>query len=272
MSSIATNRPAIRVHYHAAINNDDLTKSVERLGSGKRINNAADDAAGLFVANRIKSEIRGLERGIQNAGDALGLVSTAEKAMQEIRNMILRMRELAVQMANGVYNNSPDRGYAQTEVNQLMLQTDIIASNANFNGVKLLDGSFQNVNIQTSHNADERVSLYFRSHTTKGLGIDSVDISTQAGAKTAMTTLENALEKISEQLSMAGGFQNRIKHGISLSALLVKSSTISLGRIMDADMAAESTQFSKAQVLAKANTAMLAQANQSMSSILTLFS
>jgi flagellin len=272
MTSIATNRPAVRVHYHAVVNNDNLTKSVERLGSGQRINNAADDAAGLFVANRIKSEIRGLERGIQNASDALGLVSTAENAMQEIRNMILRMRELAVQMANGVYNDSPDRGYAQTEVNQLMSQTDIIASNANFNGVKLLDGSFQSVNIQTSHNADERISLYFRSNTTKGLGIDSVDISTQAGAKAAMTTLNTALEKISEQLSMAGGFQNRIKHGISLSALLVKSSTTSLGRIMDADMAEESTNLSKAQVLAKANTAMLAQANQSMSNILVLFS
>jgi len=271
MTSIATNRTALRVHYHSGINSIDLTKTIERLGSGQRINNAADDAAGLFVANRIKSEIRGLERGIQNAGDSLGLVSTAENAMQEIRNMILRMRELAVQMANGVYNDSPDRGYAQTEVDQLMLQTDMIANNSNFNGVKLLDGSFQNVNIQTSHNADERISLYFKSNTTKGLGIDTVDISTQAGAKAAMTTLNTALEEISEQLSMAGGFQNRIKHGISLSTLLVKSSTISLGRIMDADMAEESTNLSRSQVLAKANTAMLAQANQSMSNILTLF-
>jgi len=272
MTSIATNRPALRVHYHGNINNADLTKTIERLGSGKRITNAADDAAGLFVANRIKSEIRGLERGIQNAGDALGLVSTAENGMQEIRNMILRMRELAVQMANGVYNDSPDRGYAQTEINQLMLQIDMIADNANFNGVRLIDGSFQNVNIQTSHNADERISLYFSSNTTVGLGIDEVDISTQNSAKAAMSTLDAALEKISEQLSMAGGFQNRIKHGMSLSGLLVKSSTISLGRILDADMAAESTKLSKAQVLAKANTAMLAQANQSMSSILTLFS
>ena len=272
MTSIATNRPALRVLFHGNTNNSDLTKAIEKLSSGKRITSAADDAAGLFVANRIKSEIRGLERGIQNAGDALGLVSTAENGMQEIRNMVLRMRELAVQMANGVYNNSPDRGYAQTEINQLMQQVDMIADNADFNGVKLLDGSFQNENIQTSHNADERVSLYFRSHTAEGLGIDEVDISTQTGAKAAMNTLNTALEKISEQLSMAGGFQNRIKHGISLSALLVKSSTISLGRIMDADMAEVSTNLSKSQVLEKANTAMLAQANQSMSNILTLFS
>ena len=272
MTSIATNRPAVRVQYHGDINNVDLTKTIEKLGSGKRITNASDDAAGLFVANRIKSEIRGLERGIQNAGDAIGLISNAENAMLEIRNMILRMRELAVQMANGVYNNSPDRNYAQAEIDQLSHQTNLIAENVNFNGVKLLDGSFQNVNIQTSHNADERVSLYFKSSTTEGLGIDTVDISTQTGAKTAMTTLDTALEKISEQLSMAGSFQNRIKHGISISTLLAKSSTIAFGRIMDADMAAESTNLSKAQVLAKANTAMLAQANQSMSSILTLFS
>ena len=272
MTSIATNQYALRVQYHGDINNASLTETIERLGSGKRITKASDDAAGLFVANRIKSEIRGLERGIQNAGDALGLVSTAENSMQEIRNMILRMRELAVQMANGVYNDSPDRSYAQTEINQLMHQVDMIANNIDFNGVKLLDGSFQNVNIQTSHNADERISLYFKSNTTNGLGINTVDISTQAGAKTAMTTLNTALEKISEQLSMAGGFQNRIKHGISISTLLAKSSRVAFGRIVDADMAAESTNLSKAQVLAKANTAMLAQANQSMSTILTLFS
>jgi len=195
MTSIATNLSALRAQYHGDINNVDLTKTIERLGSGKRIINASDDAAGLFVANRIKSEIRGLERGIQNASDALGLVSTAESSMQEIRNMILRMRELAVQMANGVYNNSPDRGYAQTEINQLMHQVDMIANNIDFNGVKLLDGSFQNINIQTSHNADERISLYFGNNTTDGLGVNSVDISTQAGAKTAMTTLNTALEK-----------------------------------------------------------------------------
>jgi flagellin len=148
----------------------------------------------------------------------------------------------------------------------------MIASNLDFNGVKLLDGSFQNVNIQTSHNADERISLYFENNTTDGLGINAVDITTQAGAKAAMTTLDTALETISEQLSMAGGFQNRIKHGMSLATILAKSSTISLGRILDADMAKESTNLSKAQVLAQANTAMLAQANNSMSSILSLFS
>jgi flagellin len=272
MTSIATNRSALRVQYHGDINAVGLTKTIERLSSGKRITNASDDAAGLFVANRIKSEIRGLERGIQNAGDALGLVSTAENGMQEIRNMILRMRELAVQMANGIYSDNPDRGYAQTEINQLLHQTDMIASNLDFNGVKLLDGSFQNVNIQTSHNADERISLYFENNTTDGLGINAVDITTQAGAKAAMTTLDTALETISEQLSMAGGFQNRIKHGMSLATILAKSSTISLGRILDADMAKESTNLSKAQVLAQANTAMLAQANNSMSSILSLFS
>lgn len=271
MTSISTNGNALRVLYYGNLNSAALTKSYEKLGSGNRINNAADDAAGLFIANRLTSEVRGLERGIQNAGDALGLIATAEGGMQEIRNMVIRMRELAVQMSNGIYNDNPDRSYAQAEVNQLMHQTDLIANNTDFNGVKLLDGSFQNINIQTSHNADERISLYFDSATTNGLGIDSLDISTQSGAQSAMTVLDEALEKISEQLSMAGGFQNRIKHGMSLSALLAKSSTISLGRIMDADMARESTAFSRAQVLAQANTAMLAQANKSLSNILALF-
>jgi flagellin len=271
MTSISTNIPAVRVQHYGQKNAVQLTEAIGRLSSGNRILSAADDAAGLFVANRITSEIRGIERGIQNSSDAISLINTAENGMQEIRNMVLRMRELAVQMANGVYNDNPDRTYAQIEIDQLLNQTDMVADNLDFNGVKLLDGSFQNMNIQTSHNADERISLYFQNVTTSGLGIDTVDITTQAGAKVAMVTLNTALETISEQLALAGGFERRLEHGMSLSTVLAKSSTISLGRILDADMAQESTMLSKAQVIAKANTAMLAQANQSMSSILTLF-
>ena len=160
MTSIATNRAAIRVQYHAVSNAEIENKSLSRLSSGTRIIDASDDAAGLFVAGRLKAQYIGLERAILNAHDGISLVNTTEANLNEIRNMVLRMRELAVQMANGVYQDSPDRNFAQLEVDQLMQQIDLIAENANFNGVKLLDGTMQNVGIQTGPSANERPTSF----------------------------------------------------------------------------------------------------------------
>jgi flagellin len=183
----------------------------------------------------------------------------------------LRMREIAVQMANGIYLDNPDRDFAQIEIDQLMQQIDLIAENANFNGVALLDGSMQNVGIQTGPSANERPSIFFKDNTASGLGIDTVDVTTQADAKTSMVTLETALTSISDELSRAGAYDNRFGHTISVLEKTTKVTKISRGRIMDADMAEESTRLSKAQVLSQANTAMLAQANHSMSRLLSLF-
>ena len=271
MTSIATNRAAIRVHYHAVNNAEIENKSFSRLSSGTRIIDAADDAAGLFVAGRMKAQFIGLERAILNAHDGISLVNTTEANLNEIRNMVLRMRELAVQMANGIYQDSPDRNFAQLEIDQLMQQIDLIAENANFNGVKLLDGTMQNVGIQTGPSANERPSIFFKDNTTAGLSIENVSVTTQANAQAAMVTLETALISISEELSRAGAYDNRFGHTIAVQELTAKASKIARGRIMDADIAEESTRLSKAQVLAKANTAMLAQANQSMSRVLALF-
>jgi flagellin len=167
--------------------------------------------------------------------------------------------------------DNPDRGFAQIEIDQLIQQIDVIAENANFNGVALLDGTMQNVGIQTGPSANERPSIFFKENTSKGLGIDGVDVTTQANAKTAMGTLETALTSISDELSRAGAYDNRFNHTISVLEQTAKATKIARGRIMDADMASESTALSKAQVLSQANTAMLAQANRSMSTVLTLF-
>ena len=185
--------------------------------------------------------------------------------------MVLRMREIAVQMANGIYLDNPDREFAQIEIDQLMQQIDLIAENANFNGVKLLDGSMQNVGIQTGPTANERPSIFFKDNTTSGLNIDTVSVTTQANAKSAMVTLETALTSISDELSRAGAYENRFNHTISVLEKTAKATKISRGRIMDADIAVESTRLSKSQVLSQANTAMLAQANQSMGQLLSLF-
>ena len=162
MTSIATNIAAVRVHYHGLNNSENEINSYNRLASGLRITNASDDAAGLFVAGRMKAQITGLERAVKNTFDGISLVNTAEANLNEIRNMVLRMRELAVQMANGVYINNPDRNFAQIEIDQLIQQIDTIALNANFNGVALLDGTMHNIGIQTRPSANERPSIFFR--------------------------------------------------------------------------------------------------------------
>jgi len=271
MTSIATNTAAIRVQYHGIKNTEIETEAFTRLASGMRVTNASDDAAGLFIAGRMKAQISGLERAVQNSFDGMSLVNTAEANLNEIRNMVLRMREIAVQMANGIYLDNPDREFAQIEIDQLMQQIDLIAESANFNGVALLDGSMQNVGIQTGPTANERPSIFFKDSTTSGLSIEAVDVTTQASAKTAMVTLETALTSISDELSRAGAYENRFGHTISVLEKTAKATKISRGRIMDADIAEESTKLSKAQVLSQANTAMLAQANQSISQILSLF-
>ena len=271
MNSIATNRAAIRVQYHGIKNTKNETGAFTRLASGMRITNASDDAAGLFIAGRMKAQISGLERAVQNSFDGVSLVNTAESNLNEIRNMVLRMREVAVQMANGIYLDNPDRTFAQIEIDQLIQQADLIAVNANFNGVALLDGTMQNIGIQTGPTANERPSIFFKDNTSSGLGIDTVNVSTQVNAKAAMTTLETALTSISDELSRAGAYANRFGHTISVLEQTSKVTKIARGRIMDADMADESTRLTKAQVLSQANTAMLAQANQSMSQLLSLF-
>ena len=271
MTSIVTNRAAVRVQYHGLNNSHIENKSISRLSSGTRIINASDDAAGLFVAGRMKAQFIGLERAILNANDGISLVNTTEANLNEIRNMVLRMRELAVQMANGIYQDNPDRDVAQLEVDQLIQQIDLIAENANFNGVKLLDGTMQNVGIQTGPGPNERPSIFFKDNTSAGLGISNVSVTTQANAQVAMTTLETALTSISDELTRAGAYENRFGHTIAVQELTAKATKIARGRIMDADIAEESTRLSKAQVLAQANTAMLAQANQSISRVLALF-
>ena len=270
MTSIATNTAAIRVQYHGIKNTKIETEAFARLSSGSRITDASDDAAGLFVASRMKAQISGLERAVQNSFDGVSLVNSAEANLNEIRNMVLRMREIAVQMANGIYTDT-DRSFAQIEIDQLLQQIDLIAQNANFNGVALLDGTMQNIGIQTGPTANERPSIFFKDNTTSGLQISSVDVTTQANAKAAMVTLETALTSISGELSRAGAYENRFGHTISVLEQTAKATKISRGRIMDADIAAESTKLSKAQVLSQANTAMLAQANRSNSQVLSLF-
>jgi flagellin len=270
MTAINTNVGALNARLSAINANSNQERAMERLSSGLRINSAADDAAGLAVAGKMTSQLRGINMAIRNNQDGVGLIQTAESGINEIKNMVLRMRELAVQMANGIYENTPDRANAQLEVTALQSQIDLIAGYTRFNDVSLLNGSFSSVGIQAGNTTSESIALTISTMTTSGLSINSASVSTQSNAKAAITTMSAALETIASEQATLGSYQNRLQYSIANLSRASVMTEQALGRIMDADFAKESTDLAKSQILNQAATSMLAQANQSKSLMLQL--
>ena len=207
---------------------------------------------------------------VRNAQDGVGLIQTAESGLNEIRNMVLRIRELSVQMANGIYENTPDRANAQLEVTALIDQVTLIAENTRFNDVNLVDGSFTGITIQAGNTTAETIELSFIDVASSGLSIDLATVATQSDAKVAIGTMDTALTTIAKEQAKFGSLQNRLTYSISNLSRASVMTEQALGRIMDADFAQESTNLSKQQILSQAATAMLAQANQSKQSMLQL--
>ena len=270
MTSINTNVGALNARASAVRATNKMEQAMERLSSGLRVNSASDDAAGLAVAGKMESQLRGINMSIRNAQDGVGLIQTAESGVNEIRNMVLRMLELAVQMANGIYEDTPDRNNAQLEVTALINQVTLIAENTRFNDVALLDGSFTTVNIQAGNTTAETIELSFVDMASSGLSINAVTIATQSGATAAMGTLDSALETIASEQATMGSLINRLNFSISNQSKASVMTEQAVGRIMDSDFATETTNLSKQQILNQAATSMLAQANQSKQSILAL--
>ena len=272
MTAIGTNVGALNARLNAIKSNGLQERAMERLSSGLRINSAADDAAGLAVAGKMESQLRGINMAVRNAQDGVGLIQTAESGLNEIRNMVLRVRELAVQMANGIYENTPDRTNAQLEVAALLEQVTLIASNTRFNDVAVIDGSFTGVTIQAGNTTAETITLSFADMQASGLAMSSTvaTVATQSDAKVAIGTMDTALQTISQEQAKFGSLINRLDYSISNQSRASVMTEQALGRIMDADFATESTQLSKSQILNQAATSMLAQANQSKSLLLQL--
>jgi flagellin len=274
MTSINTNAGALSARNAALNATAKMETAMGRLSSGLRINTAADDAAGLSVASKMTGQLGGIKMGIRNAQDGIGLIQTAEAGVQEIRNMVLRIRELAVQMANGIYADSPDRTNANLEVTALLTQIDLIADNTKFNGVALLSGGFS-LDIHAGSTTAERVLVTIDSVTISGVGLASgattlVSVSTVSASLSTIAVADTAINTLGSRLATLGSLQNRLSFSINN---LSKSSTTTeqaMGRIMDADFAQETSELSKSQILNQAATAMLAQANQSKQSILAL--
>lgn len=270
MTVIATNTAAIRAANASNSANKLLGTAMERLSTGKRINSAKDDAAGLAIASSMTASIRGMNQAIRNANDGISMAQTAEGALEEVTNMLQRIRELSVQSASGTYSDT-DRTNLQTEVTALTTQITNILTNTEFNGVKLFDGSAGSsgtVTIQTGSTAADTVSLTFAD-----IDLDdavALDISDAADASDALATIDTALTTVNTARAGLGAGQSQLESVVNNLTSNVANLSDARSRIQDADYSAETTALAKAQILSQASTAMLAQANQSQQTVLSL--
>ena len=265
--------------------NLNTEKSMEKLSSGLRINRAGDDASGLAVSEKMRSQIRGLQRASKNAADGISLIQTTEGYLQESQDIIQRLRELSVQASNGVYT-AEDRTQIQVEVSQLVSEIDRIASHAQFNGLNLLTGRFAKAAgentvtasmwFQIGANMDQRTRVYIGTMTAKGLGLRNVgddsilSLADPDTANRAIGTLDVALKKVSKERADLGAYQNRLEHAIKGIDVGAENIQAAESRIRDVDMASEMVDYTKNRILAQAGNAMLAQANQKNQQVLQL--
>jgi flagellin len=264
---INTNTSALRAQNASRVANQALQQAMERLSTGKRINSARDDAAGLAIASNMTSQIRGMNQAIRNANDGISFAQTAEGALNEVTNMLQRVRELAVQGASGTYSDD-DRANLQAEVEQLGAQIDDIVANTKFNGVGVFDASGVTVSIQTGSGSADQTDL-----TVTGFDISAAsgsDVGTAAGATTALDDVDTALKAVATTRASLGAGQSRLESVVNNLSNSVTNLSDARSRIEDADFSAESTNLAKAQILSQASTAMLAQANQSQAGVLNL--
>lgn len=268
---IANNIMALNAHRNLMINNTQIGKSVEKLSSGFRINRAGDDAAGLAISEKMRSQIRGLRMASKNAQDGISLVQTAEGALNETHSMLHRLRELAVQAASDT-NTDDDRAALQLEVDALVLEITDITDRTEFNGMKLLNGDYETdaLILHIGANEDQNLDITIGNMDAAALGVDAIDITTQAGANTAITTASDALKDVSDQRAELGAVQNRLEYTIANLDNAAENLQAAESRIRDVDMAHEMMAFTKHQILQQASTAMLAQANLAPQSILQL--
>ncbi|MDR1177593.1 MAG: flagellin [Spirochaetaceae bacterium] len=262
-----------------------LTKSMEKLSSGLRINRAGDDASGLAVSEKMRSQIRGLNQASANASNGISFIQVSEGYLQESQDIIQRLRELAVQAANGIYSDE-DRMQIQVEVSQLVDEVDRIASHAQFNGMNMLTGRFARAdgqNIPTASmwfhigaNMDQREQVFIGTMTSQGLGIRAVgtdefiSIETPEDANRAIGVLDAALKIINKQRADLGAYQNRMEHAVRGLDIGAENTQAAESRIRDTNMANQVVDYTRDQILSAAGTAMLAQANQRTTSVLQL--
>ena len=263
------NLTAMNANRQLGVTTGQQAKSSEKLSSGYKINRAADDAAGLSISEKMRSQIRGLNKASDNAQDGISLIQTAEGALNEAHSILQRMNELATQAANDT-NTSSDRSAVQDELNALTSEIDRIASTTQFNTQNLLDGNFTGKNLQVGALEGQKISLTIATMDAAALSIDSIKVSTFSDAGGAMTQIQHAISSVSKQRSALGAVQNRLEHTVANLDNVSENTSSAESRIRDTDMAEEMVNYSKNNILAQAGQSMLAQANQSTQGVLSL--
>jgi len=276
------NMSAINANRLLGATQADIQNDLEKLSSGQRINKAADDASGLAVSEKMRSQIRGLNQAGQNIQNGISFIQTTEGYLQESTDIVHRIRELAVQASNGIYTQS-DRQNIQVEVSQLVDEVNRVASHAQFNTMNMLTGAFAKesgkaMQIQVGANADQNKSIFIGTMTAVALGLQTetaqgrqaISLAAPDQANLAIAKLDDALDKITKQRADLGAYQNRFEMAYKGVAIAGENLTASESRIRDVDMATQMVSYTKNQVLSQAGNAMLAQANVNTRSVTQL--
>jgi flagellin len=278
MSSMYANRTL-------GVSNSQLAGNIENLSSGQRINKAGDDASGLAVSEKMRSQIRGLNQAERNIQNGVSFIQTTEGYLSETTDILQRIRELAVQSANGIYTDE-DRMQIQVEVSQLVAEVDRIASQAQFNGMNMLTGAFARdsaagrvMQFQIGANVDQNEQVFIGTMTAQALGLtgtqgsdERISISTPDTANMTIATLDNALKSVNRQRADLGAYQNRFEIAAKGIAVAAENLQAAESRIRDSDMASEMVEYTKNQILTQSGTAMLVQANSQSQNVLRLLS
>ena len=278
MSSMYANRTL-------GVSNAQIQGNIEKLSSGQRINRAGDDASGLAVSEKMRSQIRGLNQANRNIQNGVSFIQTTEGYLQETTDILQRIRELAVQSANGIYTDE-DRMQIQVEVSQLVAEVDRIASQAQFNGMNMLTGAFATdsavgrvMQLQVGANMDQNARVYIGTMTAQALGLvgtagsdQKISISTPEEANVAIGSVDAALKAVSRQRADLGAYQNRFEMASNGVAIAAENLQAAESRIRDTDMASEMVEYTRNQILTQAGTAILAQANVQSQNVLALLS
>ena len=272
------NMQAMNANRQLGVTTEGQKKVTEKLSSGYKVNRAADDAAGLTISEKMRSQIRGLTQASSNAQDGISCVQTAEGALSEVHSMLQRMNELAVKAANGT-NTSADRLAIQKEVSALSSEISRVAQSTQFNTLNLLNGSFsagKTLQVGTANVDAQRITIKISAMDASTLGVkagdatNGVDLTTQTNAQKAITKITQAIARVSAQRSDLGAVQNRLEHTIANLDNVVENTTAAESQIRDTDMAKTMVEYTKNNILAQAGTSMLAQANQSTQNVLSL--
>jgi len=273
------NMSALYANRQVKFNELDLNKDIEKLSTGMRINRGGDDASGLAVSEKLRSQIRGLNQAGRNIENAVSFIQTTEGYLSETQDIMHRVRELAVQSANGIYTDE-DRAQIQVEVSQLVDEVNRIASHAQFNGLNMLTGRFSNPSkggtvtaemfFQVGANMDQRKQVFIGTMTAQALGLKGISISTPDKANAVIGSVDNALRQVSRQRADLGAYQNRFEMAAKGVAVAAENMQAAESQIRDTDIASQMVSYTKNQILMQSSTAMLAQANLKPRSVLQL--